>query len=82
MPLGRRRGVQEPLPTCEDDYYAQEDPAWGEAYEILRDRCEGPPSFEQFEHGLEMTRARARAAISVQQYAYRLGAYYQRRQED
>jgi hypothetical protein len=79
MAFGRSTRDDGPQPTCEDDYYAQPDEAWAEAYEILRDGCEFPPSFESFEHGLEATLARARAPISVQQYANQLATYYQRK---
>jgi len=75
----RQRHEDGPLPTCEDDYYNQPDEAWGEAYEILLGGCDFPPSLEAFEHGLEVTRARARAPISVQQYAYLCANYYQRK---
>lgn len=61
-----------------DDFHGQRDTAWGQAWEILVEGCEIPPSFEAFKYGLEYTRTRSRAPITVQQYARTLADTYQR----
>lgn len=65
-------------PTNEDDFLNRRDGAWGKAWDILLEGCEIPPSMEGFDHGLELTRSRSRAPISVQQYARTLSDNYQR----
>lgn len=65
------------LRTSADDYYG-EDIAYAKAWDILTENCDFPPSLEVFNYGLELTRLRSRAPISVQQYARTLSDSYQR----
>lgn len=55
--------------TNGDDFCRQRDRAWTEAFDILVDGCEIPPSFELFQHGLEQTREKAAQPVTVQAYA-------------
>lgn len=61
-----------------DDYLNERDGMWANAWDILLEGCEIPPSLEGFKHGLELVRGRSRAPISVQQYARTLSDNYQR----
>lgn len=64
--------------TAADDFFdrwgVQGDDAWG----ILADGCDVPPSLEVFEHGLEMARDRSHTPIAVQRYARTIVDSYKR----
>lgn len=52
-----------------DDYFDRWHEDGDQAFAILQDGVEVPPSAEVFEHGLEVVRARARVPVAVQNYA-------------
>ena len=52
-----------------DDFYDRWHEDGDEAFAILRDGCDIPPSLEVFLCGLERVRAAARSQITVKHYA-------------
>lgn len=61
-----------------DDFFDRWHEDGDEAFRILQDECDVPPSFEVFEHSLEATRERSKLAVSVQQHARFIADTYQR----
>lgn len=61
-----------------DDFYDRWHEAGDEAFGILQDGCEYPPSLEVFEHSLEVARRRSKLAIPVVNHARLISDTYQR----
>lgn len=57
-----------------DDFFDAWHDAGDEAFRILQDGFDVPPSFETFRHGLEERRRRIRSLLTVQAYAHFLVA--------
>lgn len=55
-----------------DDYFDRWHEDGDEAFGILQDGLQVPPSVEVFEHGLELKRAKIRQPLKVQWYARQL----------
>ena len=60
-----------------DDFFDRWHEDGDEAFRILCDGFEVPPSCEVFAHGLEEVRTRTRAPITVQQHARTLCSFTQ-----
>ena len=61
-----------------DDFFDRWHEDGDEAFAILQDGCEVPPSLEVFEHGLEKIRERSQFPVALNHYARRLADEYMR----